>query len=97
MKHRRTKSLNKVKNYFSSSESYWAYTFLLKGTKHFGFYPKGKENISIAKAQVLMEDKLAKKLNLSKGFLVLDAGCGEGNVAIHLAKKYRYKIMIICV
>lgn len=82
----------KVIDYFSNLESRWGYTLLLKGTKHFGYYPEGKENLTMAQAQRLMEDKLAEKLNLSPNSLVLDAGCGEGNVAIYLAQKYRLKI-----
>lgn len=34
-----------------------------------------------------MEDKLIESLSLEKGSKVLDAGCGVGHVAIHLAKK----------
>lgn len=80
--------LQKVIKYFNTSESKWGYTLLLKGTKHFGYYPKGKEKISMSDAQRLMEDKLAERLNLPTNSLVLDAGSGEGNVAINLAKKY---------
>lgn len=87
-----TKSLKKVINYFNTKESLWGYSLLLKGTKHFGYYPKGEEKISMAEAQRLMEDKLAEKLDLQKDTLVLDAGCGEGNVAAYLAKKYGYRI-----
>ena len=84
--------LKKVIKYFNTAESKWGYTTLLKGTKHFGYYPKGKERISMLKAQRLMEDKLAEKLDLSASSLVLDAGSGEGNVAINLAKKYNLRI-----
>lgn len=82
----------KVIDYFSNLESRWGYTLLLKGTKHFGYYPEGKENLTMSQAQRLMEDKLAEKLNLPPNSFVLDAGCGEGNVAIYLAQKYRWKI-----
>ena len=84
--------LRKVIKYFNTKESKWGYTLLLKGTKHFGYYPKGKENISMIQAQTLMEDKLAEKLNLPINSLVLDAGSGEGNVAINLTKKYNLRI-----
>ena len=46
----------------------------------------------MSQAQKLMEDKLAEKLNLGSNSLVLDAGCGEGGVAIYLAQKYRFRI-----
>lgn len=80
--------LKKVIKYFNTSESRWGYALLLKGTKHFGYYPNGKGGISMAQAQRLMEDKLAERLNLPVNSLVLDAGSGEGNVATNLAKKY---------
>ena len=88
MKLQHAHKLQKVIKYFNTVESKWGYTLLLKGTKHFGFYPKGKEKISMSNAQKLMEDKLAEKLDLPANSLVLDAGSGEGNVAINLAKKY---------
>lgn len=88
MKLQHTHKLQKVIKYFNTVESKWGYTLLLKGTKHFGFYPKGKEKISMSDAQKLMEDKLAEKLDLPANSLVLDAGSGEGNVAINLAEKY---------
>ncbi len=43
-------------------------------------------------AQRLMEIELWKRLDLPKDSLVLDAGSGEGNVAIHLAKKFGFRI-----
>ncbi len=82
----------KVIDYFNAWESRWGYTLLLKGIKHFGYYPEGKENLSMYEAQKLMEDKLVEKLSLNSDFLVLDAGCGEGGVAIHLAQKYRLRV-----
>ena len=82
----------KAIDYFSSRESRWGYTLLLKGIKHFGYYPAGRENLSMYKAQRLMEDKLAEMLNLDSGSLVLDAGCGEGGVAIYLAQKHRLRV-----
>lgn len=82
----------RVKNYFNSLESRLGYTLLLKGIKHFGYYPKGKENISFAIAQQYMEDNLANHLHLPKDSLILDAGCGEGHVASYLAQNYGFRI-----
>lgn len=87
-----TNKLQKVIKYFNTKESKWGYTLLLKGTKHFGYYPKGKEKISMSDAQRIMEDKLAERLNLPTDSLVLDAGSGEGNVAVNLAQKYGLRI-----
>lgn len=39
-----------------------------------------------------MEDKLATALNLPSGSYVLDAGCGVGHVAIHMATHHGFKI-----
>lgn len=88
-----SEKLQKILSYFNKKESHLGYLLLLKGTKHFGFYPKNKENISIGEAQRLMEDRLAKTLNLPINSFILDAGCGEGKVAMHLAKKYGWKII----
>lgn len=85
-------SQKKVINYFNNLESRLGYALLLKGTKHFGYYPKGKEYLSISSAQRLMEDKLAESLNLKKDSHVLDAGCGEGFAASHLAKEYGLRV-----
>lgn len=40
-----------------------------------------------------MQDQIAKRLNLKKGDLVLDAGCGRGIVSCYLAKKYKVSIV----
>ncbi len=82
---------NPVINYYHSAESRLGYR-LLKGVKHFGYYPEGKENIPMLEAQMLMNEQLATKLSLKTGGRVLDAGCGEGNVAIYLAKNHGLKV-----
>ena len=82
----------KVIDYFASIESRLGYFLLLKGVKHFGYYPEGQEKISMAEAQRLMVEKLYKKLNLKPNSLLLDAGCGEGEVATYLANKYKFQI-----
>src|SRR3989344_1110000 len=84
--------LGKTIKYFSAKESRWGYSLLLRGTKHFGYHPVGKEHIPMSKAQRLMEDKLGKKLDLPHNSMLLDAGSGEGNVAIYLAEKYGFNI-----
>ncbi|MDO8265707.1 MAG: methyltransferase domain-containing protein [Candidatus Saccharibacteria bacterium] len=78
---------NPVIRYYHSAESKFGYR-LLKGVKHFGYYPKGKENIPMLEAQMIMNEQLAKRLELEEGKKVLDAGCGEGNVALYLAKHH---------
>ncbi|HEY7091760.1 MAG TPA: methyltransferase domain-containing protein [Ktedonobacterales bacterium] len=81
-----------VRDYFNSAESRLGYAFLLKGRKHFGYYPLRQEHLTKLQAQLLMEDRLAQKLALPGGSLALDAGCGEGKVAIHLAETYGLRV-----
>ncbi|KAL4746065.1 hypothetical protein BDW72DRAFT_185701 [Aspergillus terricola var. indicus] len=82
-----------IQTYYHSLESRIGYRLLLNGTRHFGFY----ENdtwwpFPLSKALRAMEDKLATSLNLPPGSYVLDAGCGVGHVAIHLASKHGLRI-----
>ena len=82
----------KIIDYYAREESRWGYSLLLKGVRHFGYYPEGDEKISITEAQRLMVEQLYKKLGLKADALLLDAGCGEGEVAIYLANKYQLQI-----
>jgi ubiquinone/menaquinone biosynthesis C-methylase UbiE len=82
-----------IQTYYRSLESRLGYRLLLNGARHFGFY----ENdtwwpFPLSKALRAMEDKLAALLNLPPGSYVLDAGCGVGHVAIHLASKHGLRI-----
>jgi len=79
----------RLNQYFQRSKI--GFDFALGGSKHFGFYPKGK-NITESEAQVLMQELVAKNLNLTPKDVVLDAGCGQGIVSVFLAKKYGCKI-----
>ena len=79
-------------NYYHTHESLYGYDLILRGIKHYGYYPIGKENISIANAQELMSLQLGKELGLPEDSLVLDAGCGEGPVSVALAKAYKFRL-----
>lgn len=76
-------------DYYEKSK--WGYNFLLWGSKHFGFYP---ENIKVSEkeAQLLMQNLIGEKLSLSDSMRVLDAGCGQGVVAVYLSQKFGCKI-----
>lgn len=77
-----------LQSYYASLESRIGYRFVLGGTRHFGFYTPGTYwPFPIGKALRAMEDNLIATLNLKKGSEVLDAGCGVGHVAIHLAEE----------
>jgi 2-polyprenyl-3-methyl-5-hydroxy-6-metoxy-1,4-benzoquinol methylase len=82
-----------LQSYYHSLESRIGYRLLLGGTRHFGFYEDDTWwPFPLNRALRAMEDKMAESLNLPPDAYVLDAGCGVGHVAIHLATKYRFKI-----
>lgn len=72
-------------NYYEKSKH--GYDLVLFGSKHFGYYPDKKINISPMKARDLMQDMVIKSLKADKNQLVLDAGCGQGVVSRYIAKK----------
>lgn len=78
--------------YYRTPESRLAYRLLLGGTKHFGYYPEGACRLSMAAAMRRMEDKLGEALALPPGSRVLDAGCGEGDVAIRLRTRFGLEV-----
>lgn len=80
-----------VADYYNRRESRWGYKYLLKGTKHYGFFPNNRR-LSFAESQLNMERELGRTLGLTKGARVLDAGCGEGFVALHLARDFGYQL-----
>jgi sterol 24-C-methyltransferase len=77
-----------LQDYYASFESRIGYRLVLGGARHFGYW---KEDtlwpFPIKKALRAMEDNLFDRLRLERGSLVLDAGCGAGLVALHLAKR----------
>lgn len=82
----------KVVKYYTSLETKLGFDYVLWGSKHFGYYPSGKADITEKEAQNLLQDLVAKNLNLRENQKVLDAGCGQGVVSTYLAKKYGPKI-----
>ncbi len=82
----------KVVKYYTNPETKLGFDYVLWGSKHFGFYPTGKADITEKEAQILHQDLVAKNLDLKENNLVLDAGCGQGVVSTYLAKKFGSKI-----
>src|ERR1035437_6899403 len=82
----------KVVKYYTNLETKLGFDYFLGGSKHFGFYPTGKEDINEKEAQIIHQDLVAKNLDLKENQTVLDAGCGQGIVSTYLAKKYGSKI-----
>ncbi len=77
-----------LQRYYSAWESGIGYLLFLGGTRHFGYYqPGAKWPFPINSALRRMEDHLFKCLGLQPRAEVLDAGCGVGHVAMHLARK----------
>lgn len=77
-----------LQSYYASFESRIGYRIVLGGTRHFGYYKSDTWwPFPIGQALRAMEDHLFRSLNLEPGAEVLDAGCGVGHVATHLAKK----------
>ena len=77
-----------LQSYYSSWESRIGYKLFLGGTRHFGYYqPNTRWPFPIPAALRRMEDHLFSSLELQPGVKALDAGCGVGHVAIHLARK----------
>ena len=78
----------RVRGYFLKPESRILYRLFLRGTKHFGYYPPGSRHLSMVRAMRTMEDQLGTVLRLPPGSWVLDAGCGEGDVAVRMATRF---------
>ncbi|MBL7487516.1 methyltransferase domain-containing protein [Frankia sp. AgB1.9] len=78
-------NLEAVLRYYDRTESRLGYLYLLRGTKHFGWYEAGDSGWRFSPAMRRMEHQLGDRLGLDAGSLVLDAGCGMGEVARTLA------------
>lgn len=77
-----------LQSYYGSLESRIGYRLFLGGTRHFAYYPEDTWwPFPLSDALRSMEDQLFWSLGVRKGAKVLDAGCGVGHVAIHMAKK----------
>jgi sterol 24-C-methyltransferase len=84
--------LKRVWRYYDRTESRIGYTYLLHGTKHFGWYKPGQSMWEFTKAMHQMEYELGKRLSLPPEAVVLDAGCGTGAVARTMATRYQLQV-----
>ena len=85
-----------LQRYYYSLESRIGYRLFLNGTRHFGYYPTSTSfPIPLTPALRAMEDQLYAGLKCHQGSKVLDAGCGVGHVALHMAEKGDYEIECI--
>ena len=82
-----------IRAYYNSLESRLGYRLFLGGTRHFGYYhSESSSPWPIAPALKCMEAKLLEALSCPAGSNVLDAGCGNGNVALYMAKNGGFRI-----
>ncbi|MFG2137684.1 class I SAM-dependent methyltransferase [Streptomyces sp. NPDC048650] len=81
-----------VIKYYEQAGSRLGYRLFLRGTKHFGYYRHGESAWAWPTALRRMEDKLADALGQPPGARVLDAGCGVGDVAGHLARHFGLRV-----
>lgn len=84
--------LERVRRYYDRTESRIGYSYLLGGTKHFGWYDSGDPKWQFKAAMRRTEDQLARRLDLPADALVLDAGCGTGAVARALATRHGLRV-----
>ncbi|KAI9676468.1 MAG: hypothetical protein M1817_000625 [Caeruleum heppii] len=77
-----------LQRYYQSLESRIGYRLILGGTRHFGYYEQDTYwPFPFHGPLRAMEDHLFDSLGLESASQVLDAGCGVGHVALHMARK----------
>ncbi|KAL8666532.1 MAG: hypothetical protein Q9202_001330 [Teloschistes flavicans] len=75
-------------SYYDTWESRIGYRLVLGGRRHFAYYEPGTLwPFPLGPAMKRMEDHLYTSLDLQPGAMVLDAGCGAGQVTLHMAHK----------
>lgn len=78
----------KVGDQYNSLESRFLWDWLCGGNRHMGYYEADTWwPFPLSKALARMQGKLVEALALAPGSRVLDAGCGDGHVAIDVARR----------
>ncbi|GAM90343.1 hypothetical protein ANO11243_083860 [Dothideomycetidae sp. 11243] len=76
-----------VEKYYSRLETKLGFRMLLGGASHHAYYRKSTTSpFPLSEGLRAMEDRLMLKLGARPGDKVMDAGCGTGVVAMHLAE-----------
>ncbi|KAK0609975.1 S-adenosyl-L-methionine-dependent methyltransferase [Bombardia bombarda] len=72
---------------YNSIECRFGWDFLLGGNRHFGYYDTDTYwPLPFSRAQRRMEERLLGTLSLPPNSRLLDAGCGDGYVAMFMAR-----------
>ncbi|RMZ84997.1 hypothetical protein DV738_g323, partial [Chaetothyriales sp. CBS 135597] len=83
-----------LQSYYHSLESRIGFDLVLGGARHFGYWEKDTYwPFPLGRALRVMEDKLGDTLALPSGARLLDAGCGVGILAIHLARSRGHRVL----
>jgi sterol 24-C-methyltransferase len=83
----------RLRDYYSSLESIIGYQLVLSGARHYGYYEKDTYwPFPVSASLRRMEDRLISALALPANSLVLEAGCGDGPVAIRMASKGHFRV-----
>ncbi len=90
---RMTDNIQRVRRYYDRTESRLGYTYLMGGSKHYGWYEPGQGRWQFKAAMARMEDELEARLALPADSYLLDAGCGTGAVARALASRHGHRVL----
>jgi sterol 24-C-methyltransferase len=88
-----TDNTTEIRGYYGMADTRLGYEVFLGGTRHYGLYRPGDSPWNWTAALRRMEDMLGAELGLGPGSHVLDAGCGVGDVACHLAATRGYQVL----
>ncbi|MGD8744405.1 MAG: class I SAM-dependent methyltransferase [Candidatus Woesebacteria bacterium] len=88
---------DKIINYYDNSQ--WLYQLFCYNDEtlgmHFGFWEKNTKNRQ--EALVNENQKVIDLAGIKMGQKALDAGCGVGGTAIHIAKKTHAKVYAVSI
>ena len=82
---------SQLQKYYAAFESRIGYRLFLGGTRHFGYFKQNTRwPFPINDALRRMENYMFNSLKLGPEAKLLDAGCGVGDVTLHMARKRLY-------
>jgi len=80
------KARKNVVNHYDLGNDFFKYWLDPTMTYTCAYFPN--DDITLEEAQLEKMEYICKKLNLTKGLTVIEAGCGWGGLAIYMAKNY---------